>query len=557
MKRRILSFILIFLIIFTCTFARYEEAKAVGFFEGVIGAVAGSTLGTGVAVGLAVCGLAYTGYTIYSHKDELAQAGEVIADAYVQYVEKKVTGVMEDVALAQIFVENLGEGVLEVGGKAWDMWKDFCYDLATNNLDISDFDGTIFQGQLTDFPIDVTAKQNISRPSSNQTFREHIAFGDYTVGLYSKTNIDLSNLRLATIDFTDIAIPVAIYGNSTNGTYIGYGTVGTSPLVPYSYVKAGNYNFCSINNIDYIGYVGLEKIVEDPHNVFGGSEYVFRIDDTYENFKAMFTNGTNAIYQQSILQGLIPKVFDIDNWDSGFQQVTDSPIDDYPVDIQGLTGKGADLEGVPDNIVDAVDGGYAWDVVPKSNIDNWAETGNKPSEISINDDVSSLALPGVNSLADAISYALEHGMSLSDVLAAAGIGVGDVARDIDYAATIDATLTDEAVSDESIPADKQTVIPIVPSFDVADAEFTLNGLDELFPFCVPFDIMRIIQFFNAKPKAPKFKWNVPTVKNGSVKKNEVEIDLSAYDGVAEVFRTLELLAFIFGFVLIVRNLIRG
>ena len=76
----------------------------------------------------------------------------------------------------------------------------------------------------------------------------------------------------------------------------------------------------------------------------------------------------------------------------------------------------------------------------------------------------------------------------------------------------------------------------------------------LLPFCVPFDLIEFLGVLNAEPEAPVIRWRfyVPRVVD-----YEIEIDLSVFDGVAQIMRTMELLAFCIGLILLTRNIIRG
>ena len=76
----------------------------------------------------------------------------------------------------------------------------------------------------------------------------------------------------------------------------------------------------------------------------------------------------------------------------------------------------------------------------------------------------------------------------------------------------------------------------------------------LFPFCVPFDLIEFLGVLNAEPEAPVIRWRfyVPRVVD-----YEIEMDLSVFDGVAQIMRTMELLAFCIGLILLTRNIIRG
>ena len=78
---------------------------------------------------------------------------------------------------------------------------------------------------------------------------------------------------------------------------------------------------------------------------------------------------------------------------------------------------------------------------------------------------------------------------------------------------------------------------------------------EVFPFCVPFDLIEFLNVLAADPEAPHFTWKFDFGEK--LGQHELEIDLAAFDEVAQIVRTLELLAFCLGLILLTRNIIRG
>lgn len=83
----------------------------------------------------------------------------------------------------------------------------------------------------------------------------------------------------------------------------------------------------------------------------------------------------------------------------------------------------------------------------------------------------------------------------------------------------------------------------------------VSGLEDIFPFCIPFDIYHFCQALAADPVAPSF--DVPFVIPGLVDYT-FHLDLSEWDSVAQLLRTLELLAFIVGLAVLTRSMfIRG
>lgn len=74
-----------------------------------------------------------------------------------------------------------------------------------------------------------------------------------------------------------------------------------------------------------------------------------------------------------------------------------------------------------------------------------------------------------------------------------------------------------------------------------------------FPFCIPFDVARLIGLLEAQPKAPIFK--VP-LKYGSVMDEEITLDLSQFSGAIRIVRWGELILFVAGLAYVTRNYIK-
>lgn len=83
----------------------------------------------------------------------------------------------------------------------------------------------------------------------------------------------------------------------------------------------------------------------------------------------------------------------------------------------------------------------------------------------------------------------------------------------------------------------------------------VRDLRTLFPFCIPFDLIDCIRLFNAEPVTPKIE--VPMHFAFVDVDYTWTIDLKDFNGVATVCRSMFLILFIVGLVLITRNLIRG
>ena len=84
-------------------------------------------------------------------------------------------------------------------------------------------------------------------------------------------------------------------------------------------------------------------------------------------------------------------------------------------------------------------------------------------------------------------------------------------------------------------------------------KFTLD-LKDYFPFCIPFDLYAFFTCLNAEPVAPVIEWIIPLPGGMTY---PFEIDLSAFDSVAQILRRMQLLLFCVGLAFKTRDLIKG
>lgn len=124
-----------------------------------------------------------------------------------------------------------------------------------------------------------------------------------------------------------------------------------------------------------------------------------------------------------------------------------------------------------------------------------------------------------------------------DVGADPGVTV-DTVTDGVIADTIEGTLT---VSGEV--AEEEPEIEI-------DGPIGISGLTEVFPFCIPFDVYDLLSCLSADPQTPIFtvRFVIPGIIN-----EEFTIDLTPFNAVAQIVRTMELLVFAIGLALVTRE----
>lgn len=121
-----------------------------------------------------------------------------------------------------------------------------------------------------------------------------------------------------------------------------------------------------------------------------------------------------------------------------------------------------------------------------------------------------------------------------------------------YVDTPDDTIPWVDVPDSVIPADTPEYVPTIPS---ERDEYKVLGLEQVFPFSIPFDLYYLSQILVADPVTPQYTFAVynPVTHNLISQ----QIDLSSFDTVASVFRTSEVVLFIAFLIWITRFLIRS
>lgn len=146
--------------------------------------------------------------------------------------------------------------------------------------------------------------------------------------------------------------------------------------------------------------------------------------------------------------------------------------------------------------------------------------------------------------------------AILDVGAAWGTSLPDIIID-----TIPDSMEGGKVADPTITYDGEDVVQeeVVeagePTVSDNAGDYRVNGLASVFPFCIPFDIYDFFNCLAAEPVAPSFQWRfyVPGICDETI-----TLDLSEFDTVAQIVRTMELLAFIVGLAFVTRDkMIKG
>lgn len=98
--------------------------------------------------------------------------------------------------------------------------------------------------------------------------------------------------------------------------------------------------------------------------------------------------------------------------------------------------------------------------------------------------------------------------------------------------------------------------PDAPATDEEAAKYTAD-LTTVFPFCIPFDLIRAFKVLSVEGEAPVYKMPLK-IDYKSIHVSEAwQIDMSDFASVIQILRVMETLGFIVGLILVTRKLIRG
>lgn len=146
----------------------------------------------------------------------------------------------------------------------------------------------------------------------------------------------------------------------------------------------------------------------------------------------------------------------------------------------------------------------------------------------------------------------------ADAVGSLGVGVIDKSVDGDF------VIGNDGVTDKVWEYEREVEAPDITIPDTGEEvskdlkDYTIAGLEKVFPFCLPFDLVDFIQVLEAPPEAPKFTLPLRYPTSDGWVTGEVVVDLSSFDDVASLLRDMECLLFIVGLIVVTRSrMIRG
>lgn len=107
---------------------------------------------------------------------------------------------------------------------------------------------------------------------------------------------------------------------------------------------------------------------------------------------------------------------------------------------------------------------------------------------------------------------------------------------------------------DDISEDDTDKPPVIPGYDPDDDSKNVNWY-ERFPFCIPYDIYRVSNWFVQEEKAPK--WNMHFYVKSLNIDEVITIDFTKFDNCTKVIKAFILLFYVAGLIKITRDIIRG
>lgn len=509
MKRIKRVIALIGVVLFVCNAPTTAYAKADSFIlntgaEEVL-VVGGAVIGTETALGwmLSLLGFTAAANAVYENRDTWIGWCNTQADRFHSWLDDRAEDLYCTTQEVDAWLKDVANGALDTTSECWDAFLDYCCWLdeeITSSEDAgstTDITWTSVDG-VQEF-VDAHASDFVYRANETSWSSRQVSFSTVT---------------------KDINCFYSSYWYHFTDDHCVFVRLPDDQFVVYNV----SLNFDSSNLIDTgaFGWFGSSENTAYLKSYYNSSEGVYPVFSAYRLF--------SGYIKASTLSTWAPYV---DRW-LDFSNVS------------GIYFTSYGLMGLVSGIAIGWDG---WcvevpDVTPKEDVSDVVVAPDTTGVIDRDGSLDNVRVgDATGELVGVISVPVD------------GIGLGEVATpyiSVPGVYPVD-TVTGEIVgTDTPIEDVKPGIVPTV------NGDYTITGLDEVFPFCVPFDLIALFDTLQAKPEAPSFKFPLPVPKkDGGIKLQYIEVNLSDFDTAATILRTMELLAFCVGLTLITRKLIRG
>lgn len=533
LKRKVLSLFLVTCFLVSAAQCSYVEAKTVDITvrqEAITDVLVGGGIATETALGWLLNALGFTAASkaVYDNRDSLLEWTNAIKDDLIQVAQERYTDLKIDSASFEEWLQQVASGTLDKTSDCWKALKRYLFDAKVSGSASSTTSNVIECERLDEFLKDavenydtIFENENISAKSdslSKRAFKylyssvaleddKYIEFHSedtyYRYAPLTKTNEVPSESEFALYKFAfdagerDGLQRYNIYTVAVNANYL------KSKILPFFTSSLGSTDTfrTGVMNGD-LNYCGnLVETIYGAANVNAG----YNAPTVFINSKSSILTKDGFDYSSFVLSAVAcALILDYDNWIVKVKNPVSNPAKDVAdsIAVAPETQEILDRDKALDNV----------DVVTALDV---------PADVAIPTDLT-------------------------------GVKVGDLA--IPYTDAVPNVKTVDTVKDVTLP-NKKPVVKVKPSNKTG--EFTLSSLEKVFPFCIPWDLKYLVATLTAEAKAPNFKWRFYYKDNKGMQYKEIVIDLSKFDSVAKIVRTMELLVFCIFLTLKTRDLIRG
>ena len=459
------------------------------------GEVARNVAMVGVVSLLGLTGVGVSGY-IYDNQENYAEFGQKLVNDFENFCSESAEWASVTSSNIANWLSLVAEGTLNKADATYFALKDWVADLiGRTGSPGTGADSTYIELSASDVAA-AFDKIDINGFMSNTTRLAKYQVSNY-VAMGDSTYIDDGrNSVLVQVDFDNASVGLVI---NTSGVLGAYSFGATSDYISTSGVKCINgFPLLCTDEIEHCPVFGGQYISSSVP-----ADYVIKVDGTQREALQDFINDTTGMSFVGEIVLATGVINGFSEWD--FSMVSENSIADEIV-VDPNVEQVIERDGTLDN-VDVVSVDCVQDTVIPVDWDN----------------VQDISKP----------YPFPDVVPVDNI---DGVIIGT-----------DVPIEDIPTLDPTNPTN-----PTIPQ-----TGYTVSGLETVFPFCIPYDLVKIFTLFKAEPLAPKFNYTFTYYVSGNKKTKNIDIDLSKFNSVAELLRTVELIAFMVALTLKTRDLIRG
>lgn len=533
LKRKVLSLFLVTCFLVSAAQCSYVEAKTVDIAvrqEAITDVLVGSGIATETALAWLLNALGFTAASkaVYDNRDSLVDWITSVKDDMLQVAKERYTDLKVDSATFNEWLQAVASGTLDKTSDCWQALKRYLTDAkvgssastTSNVIECERLDeflkdavlnfSTTFENENVSAKSDSLSKRAFKYIQSSTAYNEdgkleevHYEFTRNMYAPLTATHEIPSESEFALYKFAfddgerDGLQRYNIYTVAVNANYL------KSKILPFFDSSLNTTNIFRVgvmnNDLNYCGC--LVETISGTANVNAG----YNAPTVFINSKSSILTKDGFDYSSFVLSAVAcALILDYDNWIVKVKNPVSNPAKDVAdsIAVAPETQEILDRDKTLDNV----------DVVTTLDV---------PADVAIPTDLEN-------------------------------VKVGDLA--IPYTDAVPKVKTVDTVKDVTLP-NKKPVVKEKPSNKTG--EFTLSSLEKVFPFCIPWDLKYLVVTLTAEAKAPSFKWRFYFKDNKGMQYEEIVIDLSKFDSVAKIVRTMELLVFCIFLTLKTRDLIRG